>query len=159
EWSGIIDNAAVGSSLECSGFPSPTSAGVPGQYTVAAKDPYGNIAPSYAGTVHFTSTDSHAARPDDYTFTRADAGMHPFSAILKAAGSKGFTATDTATSSITGTQTRTRVVPAAASSLMATGFPSPTVAGVAHRFAVTALDPYGNRAVGYFGTVHFSSSD
>ena len=49
-------------------------------------DAYGNAATSYAGTVHFSSTDAQAGLPSDYTFTAADAGSHTFSAELKAAG-------------------------------------------------------------------------
>ena len=30
---------------------------------ITAEDPYGNITPSYAGTVHFTSTDNKATLP------------------------------------------------------------------------------------------------
>src|SRR4029077_21245730 len=33
------------------------------------------------------------------------------------------------------------------------------IAGTAHNFTVTALDPYDNVASGYRGTVNFSSSD
>jgi hypothetical protein len=51
------------------------------------------------------------------------------------------------------------VVPAAFSVLAVSGFPSPTTAGVAHNFRVTAQDAYGNTITGYTGTVHFSSSD
>ena len=32
----------------------------------------------YTGTVHFTSSDSAAVLPADYTFTLADAGFHHF---------------------------------------------------------------------------------
>ena len=39
------------------------------------------------------------------------------------------------------------------------GFPSPTVAGVAHSVTVTAMDAYGNTATGYAGTVKITSSD
>jgi hypothetical protein len=43
--------------------------------------------------------------PADYTFTADDGGVHSFSATLKTAGSQSLIATDTAASSITGTQT------------------------------------------------------
>jgi hypothetical protein len=39
------------------------------------------------------------------------------------------------------------------------GFPSPTQAGDADTFTVTALDAAGNVATGYTGTVHFTSTD
>jgi hypothetical protein len=56
-----------------------------------------------------------------------------------------------------GTQSIT-ITPAAPSSFRVSGFPA-TTAGVAHSFTVTALDPFGNVATGYIGTVAFSSSD
>jgi hypothetical protein len=48
---------------------------------------------------------------------------------------------------------------AVASSFFVSGFPTPSTAGVAHSFTVTARDAYGNVATGYTGTVHFTSSD
>src|SRR5262249_25156475 len=39
------------------------------------------------------------------------------------------------------------------------GFPSPTVAGSAGSFTVTALDQLGETVTGYRGTAHFTSSD
>jgi hypothetical protein len=54
----------------------------------AALDPYGNVATAYAGTVHFSSTDSHPLLPADYTFTASEAGSHTFGTgvILQTAG-------------------------------------------------------------------------
>jgi Ca2+-binding RTX toxin-like protein len=40
-----------------------------------------------------------------------------------------------------------------------TAFPTADVSGVAHYIGVTAVDAYGNQAVGYRGSVFFSSSD
>jgi CSLREA domain-containing protein len=51
------------------------------------------------------------------------------------------------------------VNPAAASTLVVSGFPTFDSASEAHAFTVTAQDPYGNIATGYTGTIHFSSSD
>src|SRR5205807_7265213 len=127
--------------------------------TVTAQDPYGNTATSYTGTVHFISSDGQAVLPADYTFVAADAGVHAFSAILKTAGSQLLTATDTAASTVTGSQTGITVNATAASSLIVSGFPSPTTAGVAGTVTVTAQAPYGNTAVTYTGTVPFTSSD
>src|SRR5207237_1108929 len=60
--------------------------------------------------------------------------------------------------SITGNQT-IAVQPAAASSVLVSGFPSPNQAGVAGTVTLTAVDVYGNMATGYNGTIHFTSSD
>ena len=47
----------------------------------------------------------------------------------------------------------------AAHQLTVGGFPSSTVVGAAHNVTVTALDQNGHPAIGYTGTVHFTSSD
>ena len=145
--------------LAVSGIPSPTVAGVAHNVTVTAKDAHGNTATGYRGKVHFTSSDPAAVLPADYTFTAADAGTHTFSVTLKTAGARSVTATDTATASITGSQSAIVVNPAAATHLAVSGIPSPTVVGVAHNVTVKALDVYGNTVTGYTGTVHFTSSD
>ena len=79
-------------------------AGRPFAATVTAKDAFGNTAVGYTGTVHFTSNDGQAVLPANYTFVAGDNGLHSFSATLKTAGTRSITATDTVTSSITGTQ-------------------------------------------------------
>ena len=151
----ITVQPAAASQPRVAGFPSPIQAGVAGNFTVTALDAFGNTATGYPGTIHFTSSDSQAVLPANYTFTAGDGGVHTFSATLKTAGSQSLIATDTATSSIAGTQTIT-VQPAAAGSLRVAGFPSPIQAGVAGNFTVTALDAFGNTATGYTGTIHFT---
>ena len=54
----------------------------------------------YNGTVHFTSSDGQASLPGNTTLTN---GTGSFSVTLKTAGSETLTATDTVTTSITGT--------------------------------------------------------
>jgi len=157
--SGIVVNPAATSTLVVGDFTNPTTAGDAHNVTVRAEDAYGNTTPAYSGTVHFTSSDGQAVLPSDSTFVGADAGVQSLSAILKTAGTQSITATDTTTSSITGTQSPITVNPAAASILTLSGYPSPTTAGVAHTFTVTAYDPYSNVATGYTGTVQFTSSD
>src|SRR5207245_1902776 len=130
-----------------------------GTVTVTAKDPYGNIAIGYSGTVHVTSSDGQAVLPADDAFVAADAGVDTYSVTLKTAGSQSLTATDTVTNTISGSQSGISVNPAAASSLLVSGFASPSTACPAGTVTVTAKDAYGNTATGYLGTVHFSSSD
>jgi hypothetical protein len=156
---GITVNPAAASSFSVAGFQSPITAGTPSTFTVTAKDPYNNVATGYTGTAHFTSSDNQAALPQDYTFVAGDNGTHSFSATLKTAGNQAITATDKANSSITGAQSGIIVNAAAASALLVAGFPSPATAGTGNTFTVTAVDPYGNTAVSYRGTVHFTSSD
>jgi len=155
---GITVNPAAASTLNVTGFPSPITAGVAGGFTVTARDPFGNIANSYTGTVHFSSSDARSALPGNYTFTAADAGVHSFSATLKTAATQSITATDTTTSTITGTDAGITVNPAVASQFIISA-PSSVTAGTQFSLTVKVEDAYGNVVNGYTGTVHFSSTD
>ena len=68
--------------------------------TVTALDASNATVTTYAGTVHFTSSDAQAVLPANSTLTN---GVGTFSVTLKTAGAQTLTATDTVTSSITGT--------------------------------------------------------
>jgi hypothetical protein len=159
----VLLNAADGSaspqasSFAVSGFPSPT-AGAPGSFTVTAKMADGTTDTNYTGTVHFTSSDSEAVLPADYTFTAADAGVHTFSATFRTAGTQSITATDTAPTKITGTDAGIIASPAAASKLIIIA-PSSVTAGTRFSLTVKVEDAYGNVVTGYIGTVRFSSTD
>jgi hypothetical protein len=113
--------------------PAAATAGSSFGITVTAFDASNVVASAYTGTVRFTSTDTQAVLPANYTFTAADHGRHTFTVTLKTAGSQTLTATDTATASVKGSQAVT-VNPAAAGKLKVTGFPTgiqvtaPTVA-------------------------------
>src|SRR5271165_3192524 len=144
--SGITVSAAAATTLTASGFPNPQTAGLTNNATVTAKDAFGNTAANYRGTIHFTSSDSQAVLPGDYTFTAGDNGAHAFAVALKTAGSQSITATDTVNASLTATQSAITVNPAAASSLTVAGFPNPQTAGAASNVTVTAKDPFGNLA-------------
>jgi hypothetical protein len=137
----------------------PYVAGTAHTVTVTAHDAYGNVATGYRGTIHFTSTDTKALLPANYTFTAANAGTHTFSITLKTAGSQGVRATDTVAATITGAKYGIVVTPAAAKTLVVSGLASPRTAGVAGIVTVTAHDAYGNVATGYTGTVTFTSTD
>jgi phospholipase/lecithinase/hemolysin len=75
------------------------STGSPVVFTVVAEDPFGNIAPTYNGTVGFASTDTGAVLPANSTLS---SGVGTFSATLATAGKQFLTATDITTPSITG---------------------------------------------------------
>ncbi len=152
---GISVTPATASVLVVSGFPATPTAGVAGNVSVTAKDPYGNTVTGYPGTVHFTSTDGLADLPVDSTLTN---GTASFLATLKTVGSLSITATDTV-SGITGVQTGITVSHAAAASFVLSGFPSTVSAGSAQNLTVTAKDAFGNTATGYAGTVQFTSND
>src|SRR5262249_39218201 len=55
--SGISVGAAAVFSLSLTGYPSSATAGAGASVTVTASDAFGNVATSYAGPVHFSSTD------------------------------------------------------------------------------------------------------
>ena len=125
--------------------------------TVTCEDLYGNTVTSYSGIVHFSSSDSQAVLPANAGLTN---GVGSFSVTLKTAGSQTLTATDTVTSSITGSAS---VVVSAASggatNFGVSGFPNPTNAGSAGTVTVTAKDAYGNTVTNYAGIVRITSSD
>ncbi len=133
------------------------AAGQPFAVVVSARDPYGNIDINYTGTVTFSSTDPLAGLPADYTFSAVDQGQAAFAVTLYTAGNQDITAADTSDPTLTGTTT-VAVAPAAAVSFFLDA-PDQTPAGSPFTIAVSALDPYGNVATGYLGTVHFDSSD
>jgi hypothetical protein len=82
--------------------PSSVSSGVSFSIAVTAEDAYGNVATGYRGTVHFSSSDSTASLPANYTFSASDNGTHTFNVKLKKRGIQQITVTDTLNSSITG---------------------------------------------------------
>ncbi len=154
-------NITAGAATQLSvSAPATATAGTPFSFTVTAQDAFGNIVTGYTGTVHFTSSDGIATLPTDYTFVAGDGGVHTFTsgATLKTAGNQTITATDTVTSSITGTSNTVAVSAAAATHFMVSA-PTSVIAGTAFSFTVTASDAFGNTATGYTGIVHFTSSD
>ncbi len=116
------------------------------------------MAASYAGTVHFSSSDAQAGLPADYTFT-AGQGAHNFIIVLKTAGTQSLAVTDTANPVFTSAQSGVAVVPGAPAVWAVTSLPAGATAGAARTFTITAMDAFGNVASNYFGTVQFSSSD
>jgi len=80
--------------------PTSTQPGARFNFIVTARDAANNLAGSYTGTVHFSSTDARAILPAGSTLTD---GMGIFPATLSTTGSQTIAATDTVTGSITGT--------------------------------------------------------
>src|SRR5439155_16277299 len=118
-----------------------------------------NIATSYAGTIHFTSSDARATLPTDYTFVAANAGTHTFTGgvTFKTSGGQSLTATDTVNGSLTWSYNL--LVSAATAATLSLTAPASAVASDPFTLTVTLTDVYGNLASGYAGTVHFTSSD
>src|SRR5712671_4675494 len=159
---GITVNPASAATLAVTGFSNPVTAGIAGTVSVRARDAFNNTATGYRGTVRITSDNPNTMPPGNYAFTAGDNGQHVFSVTLKKSSSIStfsITATDTATTSITGSQTAIVVNPDVAATLQVVGFPNPATAGTGGFVAVTALDVFANTASGYRGTVHVTSTD
>ncbi|EDY16538.1 hypothetical protein CfE428DRAFT_5961 [Chthoniobacter flavus Ellin428] len=150
----ITVNAAAASHLVVAA-PSSTTAGNPFNVTVTAKDPFNNTVTGYSGTVHFTSSDGQATLPANTTLS---SGAGTFSSTLKTAGTQTITGTDTVSGAITGTTSGIVVIPAAATHL-SVSTPASATAGSSFGATVTALDVFNNVAVGYAGSVHFTTTD
>ena len=101
---GIVVKPAAASQLIIGGLPGVTH-GVAFSLTLTLEDAYGNVVTGYVGTVHFSSSDSTATLPANYTFTAADAGQHTFTnaMILRKKGKQTFTITDPLNSALTAT--------------------------------------------------------
>ncbi|MGA2047994.1 MAG: choice-of-anchor Q domain-containing protein [Terracidiphilus sp.] len=92
--------AGAATTLQITGAPTSSYVGTPFNFTVIAKDLYGNQATGYSGTLTFTSTDPHAILPANSTLT---GGTGTFSATLLTVGSQTITATDTVNTGLTAT--------------------------------------------------------
>jgi len=124
--------------------------------TVIAVDPYNNMASGYAGTVHFTSSDSQALLAANGTLT---SGSGVFAALLATLGSQTITATDSVTSSVLGSCTISVTPdPPVLTHFLVTA-PSATMAGNAFVFAVTAEDQFNHALPSFSGMVGIGTSD
>jgi len=98
--------------LSVTGITDPITTGTSSDVTVTARDGFGDVATAYRGTVTFTSSDSSATLPANYTFVSDDAGVHTFTGgvTLFSVGEQSVTATDVAVGAITGSQTSITVL-------------------------------------------------
>jgi len=137
------------------GAPASATAGTAFNATVTAEDDAGNVATSYAGMVHFTTTSSSYNLPADAALTN---GTGTFSVKLNTTGSQTLTATDTAALGITGASGGINVAagPAGFFALVA---PAHVTAGTPFNITVNAFDSFGNAATDYTGPVSFNSGD
>ena len=87
-------------------LPSAAGSGDATGFTVTAYDQNFNVATGYTGTIHFTSSDTMATLPPDYTFVPGDAGTHTFPGglTLRTLGTQIVYATDVAVATITGSR-------------------------------------------------------
>lgn len=103
--SGGNSGGPVATQLSVTG-PGSSGAGLSFTFTVTALDAANNVASSYSGTVHFTSSDTTAVLPHDSTLM---SGTGTFSATLTTAGFQTLTATDTVSASLMGSLSVTAV--------------------------------------------------
>jgi hypothetical protein len=108
-------------------------------FTVTAKDPFGNTAPSYSGTVVFASSDTAAgvSLPSNATLTN---GLGVFSATLATAGNQNISVADATNAGIAPSSTNVVL-----RSLVVTGF-APTASG----FTVTFNQPFNVSAINLY---------
>ena len=127
-------------------YPSPTVAGASNSFNATAQDGAGTTTTSYIGTVHFTSSDSQAILPANYTFVSSNNGTKTFNATFKTAGVQSITATDMTTATVPGTQSGIIVNPATKNKLIwGTQPPATVMAGATWPgFTVKITDQYGN---------------
>ena len=92
---GAVDHFAISG-------PTNVTQGVGFKITVTAEDAFGNVVPSYRGTVHLSSTDATGGT-QNFTFSNNDNGVHVFSYTFNALGFQTLTVADTTNSSILGT--------------------------------------------------------
>jgi MYXO-CTERM domain-containing protein len=153
--------AGPATSLRLTSASSSTIAGEPIDLTLLARDGFGNVATTYAGTVAFASSDPGASLPSTVTFSAGDAGriVLPASAMLRSAGAFAVTARDTAAASLT-TSLTFDVFAAAPSALVAVGGEAQVgLAGEALSLplVVRLQDAFGNAVAG--AAVAFSVVD
>ncbi len=129
--------------------------------TVRATDAFGNTVASYRGKAKFSSTDTKASIPADYSFTASDAGVHTFNVALKTATPNdvvsSFSIVDASLASSITTITNFEVTNAAASRFVIST-PSNITTGVPFDLKVTVQDAFGNRVKNYFGTIRFANT-
>jgi hypothetical protein len=100
--SGITVNAAAASKFILTA-PASVNPGVPFSLTVTVEDAYGNVVVGYTGTIRFSSKDTTATLPANYTFTATDKGVHTFTGlVLRKKGNQKISVTDTQNRTLTG---------------------------------------------------------
>ena len=157
-----INPAIVNDFVVTTSFANPDVAGTTGTVTVTAKDQYGNTesrGPNrYEGTAKLVSTDLQAeGLPASLVFTAADAGSDTLpGVVLKTAGPQTITATDSVTSTITGSAVVNVTGATVTHLLVSTPPPNPVTPGQGFTMGVSAEDAYGNVVSSYNGSVTVS---
>ncbi|MCC6621420.1 MAG: VCBS repeat-containing protein [Deltaproteobacteria bacterium] len=149
---------ADASRIEITGLPTSLVAGAPTGFVVTARDPFGNVATGYRGTVQITTTDGAATAPASHPYVAGDNGAFTFTGlVLRTAGERTVTARDVAGELVHALPVT--VQPAAATTLDVALGAASVPAGVPTSVTITARDAFGNVATGYLGTVDLETTD
>ncbi len=157
----------VPTSLRVEGVTSPIMEGVASGFTVTVLDqvgnPYDAVAGGgdYTGTITFSSNDSAAELPGDYTFTAGDAGTHTWTSgegvVFHTPGIHDLTAVDTSDATISGSQLDISVL---GLHFVVTYDPLVVIANETDvTLTVMVMDQNDVVFTGYLGTVGFTSTD
>jgi hypothetical protein len=129
--------------------------------TVKAMDAFGNAVTGYKGKAKFSSTDTQAGLPADYSFTAADARVHTFTVVQKTTTPNAvvwsINVVDASNAATLVTLTNFEVTNAAAAKFTLS-IPSNITAGTPFSVKVTVVDAFGNGVKNYFGTIHFANT-
>ena len=139
-------------------LPSSATAGTPIGVTITALDANGLTAPSYTGTVGFSSSDTNASTPAGAQITSGGTLTLANAIIFHLAGPQSITATDV-TYKVPPATRSVSVQPGPLASLVLASLPNPSPLGQAQFFTVAAFDTYANLATNYRGTLHFTSGN
>jgi hypothetical protein len=143
-----------------SGSPSTVGAGALFGATIQVQNGAGFLDSGYNGNVTLTlSTSPGHDTLGGTTIIQAVHGVATYSNLSMHVATVGVVLQASAGIPTPATAGSVIVTPTAASTIVVAGFPGSTTAGAPQGFTVTALDPFGNVATGYTGTVHFTSID
>ena len=110
EWSNLQNGCALAPPTFTITAPASTGSGSSFSITVQTRNSAGSNMSTYRGAIHFTSTDSSATLPADYTFTSTDAGAHTFTGVvLRTTGSQTVSAAGVINVGFRGTSTAINV--------------------------------------------------
>ncbi len=165
----IIQNITVSpasaDSLDISGVPDTLEAGSSTAFTVTVMDSFQNTATDYSRRVHFSTDDTGngVVIPGDYTFSPTlDRGVHLFNSpglVLVTADNHMLEVVESGNPSVHGSRGGIEVTHTSVDSIILSGLPANTIAGLSHSLGVEAIDRYSNRVLDYTGVVGFSSTD
>ena len=155
-----LTGTPVATSFKLENISDPITAGVTDTFDVTVLDQFNHGFPGYRDMVHFTSSDSLAELPADYTFVAGDNGKRSFTVVFHTGGDQWVRVEQHDDPAMFGEQLNiTVIVPPRMDHFDVTGVTDPIIPGDASNISVAAMDQFGAPFTTYVGTVHFSSSD